>query len=112
MRKLLIYDINFLGFLLLAGLLAGCAMFIPKLKVPLRDLQGIKVYNVLYKCTGEEEDLITECAGAVKNGQIECTGVKALKCPKGERRLLFALDSKSWPLLESYIEYLFESYSE
>ena len=105
---------NRVGYLaVLALFLIGCGSFIPKIKVPLRDLHGVPFYTIKYKCTGVEDSRVVKCVGGIKDGVFYCDkNNKYFKCEKGDKKLFYAFDADSMADLASYIKYLEESYNE
>lgn len=95
--------------------LTSCASLIPipQLKMPLKDIEDIPIYNIYYDCTGTESDVIYVCKGGIKNGVFYCNGSKKFKCEKGNNKIFWAFDTdKSWTKLSSYLKYLIESYND
>ena len=110
--KRILKKTNFYTALVCVIWLAGCYHFVPKIKIPLPNVEGIPIYNIVYFCTGEEEKTITVCNGGIKNGDVYCQKPVLYKCEKGKAKIFFAFDKEMWPKVEQYIKFAVESYNE
>ena len=90
--------------------LTSCQL-LPTVQLPIKDLSGIKTYNILVECNHQSLP-ITSCVGGVHQGQFYCENVMNYDCKPGEKILFTAFDANSFPALESYIKYVAERFDQ
>ena len=109
-------DIVYMIVFLLFFLVVGCASLLPKIKIGLKDLSGVTTYNVLVDCDDDTIDWhsisLTECEGGIKDGVFMCENVKSFECEPGKSVLLTGFDESSFPVIDSYIQYIVERFKE
>ena len=98
-----------------AVVLIGCQTLIPRVNFGIKDLTGIKTYNVIIECDSIPDSFkedITVCDGGIKNGNFYCHNLEYFDCEPGRAILLSGFDSSSFPKLDAYIEYLVERFKQ
>ena len=92
----------------------GCQL-LPKVKIPVKNLEGIKTYNLEIDCNIIEKHLqehFTICNGGIAQGQFYCDNVQDFVCPPDNKIFMVGFDTDSFPKLDSYIQYLFERFND
>ena len=86
--------------------------WLPKIKIPLKNIKNIPIYTIFYECTGDIDKTIKVCDGGIYNGNMYCDNPVFFKCKKGDKKIFYSYDYNSRSKLQSYIKYLFESYNK
>ena len=93
--------------------LLGCSTFVPKIPVPLRDLEGLEAFHIRYVCVPSEASSVVKCEGSItKDGSFDCVDEKYLTCKKKEVIDFYGFNSDGIIDLTSYIEYLHDAYNK
>ena len=99
-------------FILIIPFLISCKALTPKVTYPLMDLKDIDIYGIYYNCEKNKNIKVIKCNNAgIKEGVFYCKDIKDFYCPKEMKKIFFAFDIKSRAQLETYINYMYDSYN-